>query len=333
MKISRILVKVTFGLVIIFCIVFTLFYGKNKISNKALLGETENYKGIITLWQVDSFEGGIGSRKQFLLKASRSFERKNPGVLVMVIEHTEESLKEELKKGILPDMISFGAGVEITGLNQLNFKTVSGGMIGDKVYATAWCRGGYSIIANPKLTSKIDENLDNLIVSQAKYTQPLTALYLEEYKTNELKIKQPMDAYVEFVLGKTPYLLGTQRDIIRLERREMEVISKPLEQFNDLYQYICVTATDSVKNFYSQNFIEHLLSEEIQKSIKEIGMFSTTLSVDYDNEHLIAMQKLNNFSTVSAFSSAIELKQMQENSLLLLGGRLELENKIKNMLV
>ncbi len=333
MKFYRRTIKIFLGIIIIFSLVFTLVYGKNQISNSQSLGQTEDYKGILTFWHIDSFEGGIGSRKQFLLKSARTFERKNDGVLVMVIEHTEASMTEEISKGNYPDLISFGAGVEISGFSELQIKNGRGGLIGDKSYAVPWCKGGYVLIANPKLTSQIGDSLDSLLVSQAEYTQPLTSLILEGVSAEKIIVKKPMDAYVEFVCGKTPYFLGTQRDISRFERRQMEVISRPIKNFNDIYQYVCVTSSSAQKRIYAEEFIEHLLSQQVQQSLSEIGMFSNIFKVQFNNEHLSKMQDVENLSTVSAFANGKILKQMQENSLQFFNGRKELEIKIKNMLV
>ncbi len=333
MKFLRIFTRVFLGLIIIFSVLFTMLIGKSNINQTHSSNSEKTYKGILTVWQIDSFEGGTGSRKQFLLKCARSFEYKNQGVLIMVIEHTEQSFKKEMLNNNYPDLISFGTGIEVSGFSELNLKNGRGGVIGKKTFAVPWCRGGYVLIANPKLTSEIPDKLDSLMVSQGEYSQPLTALYLEGITSNNLVVKQPMDAYVDFVAGKTPYLLGTQRDINRLERRQMEVITRPLEKFNDIYQYIAVTAKDSTKAFYAESFIEHLLCEKNQLCLKEIGMMSSCFEVEYYNQHLSKMQKLENFSTVSAFSNASLLKEMQQNSRLLLGGQKELEIKIKNMLI
>ncbi len=334
MKIFRLCVRIFLALIIVFSISFTLFFGRYKITQDHEFSKTENYKGVLTLWQVDSFEGGTGSRKQFLLKVAREFEKKNVGVLVMVVEQTPASVKESLKQGEKPDLISFGAGTEISEFSELKISQTSvGGMIGQKVCAIPWCRGGYTLIANPKLTQTFETELESLLVSQNEYTQPLTALYLEGINAKDITVKSPMDAYVQFVAGKTPYFLGTQRDVIRLERREMEVITRPLAEYNDLYQYVSLTSQSGIKNYYAQEFIELMISQKVQENLNEIGMMSNILKVDYSNPHLVKMQELSGFATVSAFASPQELKEMQENALLLSGGKKDLEIKIKNMLV
>ncbi len=333
MRIFKFCARIFLVFIIIFSILFTLFFGRFKITQSHSFGSAESYKGILTLWQVDSFEGGTGSRKQFLLKVARAFERQNEGVLVMVLEHTPQSVKESLLDSS-PDLISFGIGTEIGAFSQINAKAFSqGGMVGQKSCALPWCRGGYTLIANPKLVSEIGNNLESLLVSQGEYTQPLVALYMEGISASTIEIKSPMDAYVQFVAGKTPYFLGTQRDINRLERRGVEVITRPLTKYNDLYQYVALTSSDSLKASYAEQFIETLLSPSIQQTLSEIGMMSEYEKVSFANSHLSNMQNLSGFSTVSAFVAPQSLKEMQENSLLLMGGKKELENKIKNMLV
>ena len=92
MKIFRFIVSVA----IVLSLTFTAFIGKDKINEQSKITAPSEYKGIISLWQIDGFEGGSGSRKQFLLKVAREFEKKNNGVLVMVINHTFLSAKENV---------------------------------------------------------------------------------------------------------------------------------------------------------------------------------------------------------------------------------------------
>jgi hypothetical protein len=172
-----------------------------------------------------------------------------------------------------------------------------------------------------------------MLVSQGEFTQPTLALFVDGIKVNSINIKKPMDAYVEFVLGKTSFFLGTQRDVHRLERRGVEVKVKTLNSYNDLYQYVSVTSTDALKSVYAEKFIEHLLSEKIQKNLSSIGMMSCFYTVDFDNIHLNEMQNAKEFKTISAFTPSTVLKEMQSISLKALAGNTESQIKIKNILV
>ncbi len=317
---------------ITFVIMFSAFFGVKRISVKPNAVKPTEYKGIITLWQIDSFEGGRGSRKQFLLDVATAFEKTNKGVLVMVISHTKTSAEADFAKGIYPDIISFGGGVEVANSVKVNYaRTFKGGNLDDDAYYTPWCRGGYAIISNPKLATHDGGNIEKLLVSQAEYTQPLLALLEQGITATEIEVLLPMDAYVKFTVGKTPYFLGTQRDVTRLLNRGMEFNITPLGEFNDLYQYIGVTSTDTAKALYAEKFINYLVSDKVQKKLNKISMFSPYIDVGFEEEPLQEMQNVKQNKTISAFTSAVQLKNLQELSLAALRGDENAKIKIKNI--
>ncbi len=333
MKILRILT----GVSLICCILFTATIGKNIIGKTEAITQSQEYKGIITMWQIDGFEGGTGSRKQFLLKVARGFEKENNGVLIMVVDQTYQSATESIKNGKLPDLISYSNGLESSNiLTEITpSKTIPSCQMGGKTYATAWCRGGYVLISNPELTQEVIPNneIDCLLVSQGEYTEHLTAIVMEGIKVKSVKVKKPMDAYVEFVAGKMPYFLGTQRDLVRLNNRGMNVNAYPLVGFNDLYQYVSVTSTEQLKGVYAEKFIEYLISEKVQSKLTEIKMFSEYYKLNFDDEKYSALQSVKGFKSISALSAPEQLKELQRISALALSGETDYINKIKNMLV
>ncbi len=321
--------------VITFSISFTAFYGANRIGVTPDAVKPTEYKGIITLWHIDSFEGGRGSRKQFLLDVATSFEKQNKGALVMVVSHTKESAEDSLKNGILPDLISFGGGVDVNNPVQCCFfRTFKGGIIDKTEYFVPWCRGGYVLITNPKLVPEYKgEKIDNLLVSQNTYTQPLIATLEENITADQITALSPMDAYVKFTNGKTPYLLGTQRDVCRLINRGMDFNVTPLTKFNDLYQYIGVLSNDALKTAYSEKFINFLLDDKIQAKLNKISMFSVFSDVDYDESALKKMQNVAQEKTLSVFTSSVELKNLQALGLSAMQGDDGAKIKIKNILI
>ena len=330
MKFSRII----FSVLLVFSIAFTMFFGYNKLTFQDAEVKPKDYKGILSMWHVDSFEGGSGSRKQFLLDTAIAFEKQNEGVLVMVTSLSAQGVKERLDKGECPDLISFGGGVEVKNMSELSCNDLSvGGKVGGEGYATAWCKGGYALIANAEKIDTIPNELTSLSVSQAEYTLPLVAFVLEGLTAQNIKVKAPLDAYIDFVNGKSDYFLGTQRDVVRLSNRGLNVVCRPMNAYNDLYQYISVTATDSEKNLYAQKFVSFLLSETVQKKLFKISMFSDFYQVDYQDGHLSNLSKIANERTISVFTPSIKLKELQSQSYLAVNGDSEALNKIKNMLV
>ena len=55
------------------CVMLLVYGIVAKKTEKPIL-EVEGYKQILELWHIDSFEGGIGSRRDFLLKRAISFD-------------------------------------------------------------------------------------------------------------------------------------------------------------------------------------------------------------------------------------------------------------------
>lgn len=325
--------RVAVAMLLTASVLFSVFFGLKMIGVKPDAVERTEYKGIVTLWHIDSFEGGRGSRRQFLLDAAAGFEKIHKGVLVMVISHTKASAEADFEKGIYPDLISFGGGTEVKNAVAFNAeRSFKGGNAGDKTFFTPWCRGGYVLISNPKLAEYSGGAIEKLLVSQAEYTQPLIALNEQGITSVETEILPPMDAYVKFTGGKIPYMLGTQRDVFRLVSRGMDFLTTPFTEYNDLYQYIGITSTDTVKTLYAEKFINYLLSDAVQNKLSKISMFSQFVNVPFDDASLSEMQSVNAKKTLSAFTPAIELKNLQSLALSALNGDEPSRIKIKNVL-
>lgn len=326
------ILRIVFAAVLVTVTAFTGFYGENAIKNNGVSIAPAEYKGILTLWNIDTFEGGVGSRKQFLLSVSREFEKKNTGVLVMALDHTAESAEQAFSDGNVPDLISFGAGVNVKNLRSLNVNAfVAGGGYNGNVYAVPWCRGGYCLIENPEFIDNKNSE-PPLLVSQGEYTNPLVAYALSGKEKTEAEIMSPMNAYVKFVSGKSRYMLGTQRDINRLITRGMDFTTVPLSGYNDLYQYVAVTSASDEKAAISAEFIKYLISDEVQKKLTKIGMYGCFSSVEYDSPDMAAMQKVKSEYVLSAFSSKELITELQTRGERAAAGDTEEIAKIKKLI-
>ncbi len=317
--------RIISGVSLVAAILCTFFFGADKISENKSFAEEKEYKGVITVWQIDTFEGGTGSRKNFLLSAARGYERRETGVLVMVVSHTVESATEALEKGETPDAVSYGIGFPLRGVKKLSTEnSFCGGTIDGDVYAVPWCRGGYVLIENPMLKgnqsgqrkgeNKLpDLSEENILVSDGEYTAPLCAVALSGLKIRSCEILTPMEAYIRFTEGKTRYFLGTQRDVVRLTRRGMSFKAYPLSSYNDLYQYVSLTSASPEKSVYAERFIEYLISESVQETLGKICMFSVSSYTEQESEALIEMQKTSAQATIPFYTdekSHAELKAL-----------------------
>ena len=131
-------------------------------------------------------------------------------------------------------------------------------------------------------------------------------------------------------------LLGTQRDVHRLERRGVSVRVKPLGEFSDLVQYLSVTTTDGVKGGYAKKFLQHLRSQEVQKTLGDIGMISVTNTEVYADGG--AMQSLQKSAfgierTISPFLSVTHLKEVMNLCLSALQNGAESDEIVKEYAV
>jgi hypothetical protein len=184
------------------------------------------------------------------------------------------------------------------------------------------------VIENPNYKQK-----DNsLVVSVAKYNKPLVAYALNDLGGYNLTLKQSMDAYISFTAGKYRYMLGTQRDVIRLRQRGMECEYKPLSVFSDLYQYLSITSTSNEKYQYLLDFVSHVLSEKVQKELYKIGMMSAFYKVPTENDVLDEMQNQTINYTVSPFLSKENLSNIDTLTNPLLSGESMGDEKIKKIL-
>lgn len=230
---------------------------------------------VLTVWQIDTFEGGRGSRAQYLQnKADEYFKDVNCYVTVTTI--SSEAAKENLANGNIPDMISYGAG--FIGLESyINNK--------DYIYKT-WCRGGYCLITIDESADFTDISEQNTIINQGKENLVLvTAMFLG---VNNAAQEKPTGAYVDLINGKYKYLLGTQRDIYRFKSRNLTIKVKPINEFNDLYQNISILTNDPVNYSKCSGFISYLT--ENNEDADKIGMFADGKTIYSDEMH--AMETL-----------------------------------------
>lgn len=254
---------------------------------------------VLSLWHVDTFEGGRGSRAAFLKRAASAYCRSRSETYVLVSQYTVEGVKEAFSRGAYPDLLSFGAGCAI---DPSLFLPLSGKVFssvslceGDVVYP--WCVGAYFLFSKTENFSRA--NLSTAIVSGGRnnLAQTAAALYFSSVgdfsgggiKRENWLIEESTAAYVDFLQGKREYLFGTQRDVFRFSVRKAEVFARVSCAYDDLYQYAGVTNAGEAtgrsgaegKRAKSEcaEFLAYLLSENVQKRLTEIGMLSPLFDV------------------------------------------------------
>ena len=250
--------KFAFGIICIaFFISFICIYCKKESANAI------NESTALSVWQIDSFEGGKGSRADFLQDVGKEFNKKE-NCYISVTSLSAEAARLNLSHGNVPDIISYGAGTY--GLE--SFVTDF----------TAWCHGSYCLLTLDTNCDFSDANADNTVVNSGKDNfVDIAALFCG---LQDAEYENSTSAYVQLINGEYKYLLGTQRDIFRLKTRNVSFSIKPLTDFNDLYQNISIT--NKCKNgAYAQKYIDFLLSKKSE--LNKIGMFSDGVKL-YNDE-------------------------------------------------
>lgn len=302
---------------------FDIPYGKNQSS-------LPQYKGVLTLWHVDSFEGGSGSRAEFLKGRAIEFESKYKGVFISVQSYTYEQVRQKLQNGDTFDLISFGGGVgslvktklsAYTGAMNVRDDIAKSGEIGGSVFALPWAFGGYFAAAfDDMLTQsgnalsvetlfdlsyekndKSKTRLMSLGLGLADFNNPFAALNTANAKgTSENFFGDMLTSYqaYERFLAKDSFvaLLGTQRDLARLNLRQSQgrlggISTLYLSGYTDLVQYIAFSG-EGTKAFYAQKFMEYLTSDEAQQKLSRIEMFSPCLSLYTSGMHFDMQEAL-----------------------------------------
>ena len=228
-------------------------------------GKAETVRRVVRVWNIDTFEGGTGSRTAFLKSVARRVEEKTEGAYFLVLSLTAEGARQALAEGDWPDMLSFGIGFSEHAERALPLPyQFAGGELSGEVRAYPWCAGGYYLFS---LSDDFGEE-GNTAVSCGGSNLPQVAAALAGIGGEELP---SLTAYTGFLKGDYRYLLGTQRDICRFRARNVTVHSRPLEGYSDLYQYISVLSVERKGDCLA--FLGELLSPETQAKLTALGMF------------------------------------------------------------
>ena len=316
------------------CLLVCIFYPFVKVEDKNL-SSNSGYKAIITVWQIDSFEGGVGSRTSFLRNVTSEYHKKNKDVLFLVVSHTVSSATLAIQQGKIPDVISYGnCGLDLAGIakNMGTTKDTDGGVVNGKRYAYPWLKGYYFYITHKNSNkNKVDKTF---VVENETYSGAL-ALIGENTSVKNAVFMQSKECLVNFKSNKNSALVGTQRDIVRLRSQEVLFDAVPISNFCDLYQYASITTKSDSKVSYCQSFIEYLISDDVQRKLVNLKMFSVNgVSLYGEDEIFLQAEKSVVKYTLSPFmtkNQIVEIKNQAKECVLQSKGQEELIKLFKQL--
>ncbi len=262
---------------------------------------------VITVWQIDMFEGGKGARKDSVSRLAKAYEKTQKSLYTSVIEQTVEGAEQKLASGIKPDLISFSAGLD--GVESLAKKLpmsdgFAGSVNGD-TFAVAWAYGGYFLI------SKTESYNELFISSGLGYNSPCAAAYLSGIDIENATILPPEEAFSSFEKSENGALIGTQRDLVRAERKNSKPVIKPLGEYTDLVQYMAITADE--ENFEaSLSFLKYFLSESENETEKLNLLSPYKKQKTSDNQVIARLLELKPTKTLYAFTPEEVIASLDE---------------------
>ena len=294
--------------------------------------KARNQETILELWHVETFEGGTTSREKYLEKRAIEFEKQNKGVFVLVKSVSLSELELSFKENKMPDLISFGYGVQnqfkdkLVALNLENSTFLKqsfydSGLNGGRLLAVPYCYSRNLLFSTPEKLEKAgvngSETLNNILFN-AGYTiktkkktkvvyscvyggQNTPNLMLESAVQNailpESATLSSFNAYLKFYGGGATILLGSLRDLARLENKLKsgeitKLLCEPYSNETSLTQNLGVFASSSSeKQRFSTMFIDYCLSPFAQAQVAGVGLLSPTQNIYSQNSALGQIEK------------------------------------------
>lgn len=275
--------KIVSGILLLILCIYVPCFALKKALNYEIYKEPAIETEIYTLWHIETFEGGSKARIDYLKAVARQIEAENAGVLIMIKPISPENLSNELET-LAPNMISFGFGVGKTVLSKLQplsstfdvrDELVESGKFNNSVYALPYMLSGYAMITHGSLTK-------NFHCGQNGYTMP--EKIFSSLNLTPTENESQYEAYKDFVYDNSVTLLGTGRDVFRVNNlnktgRASAIIS-PVDNYTDLIQYFGIITQDEITN----KFLSYVLSNERQMELNKYSLFTSKNFKIYTDE-------------------------------------------------
>lgn len=275
------IIWVNYILLIVFVICVPIFCFNNEIFID-INSNNDNTTQIFELWHIETFEGGSVSRELYLKRCAINFEKIYSNKLIVVKTISPENLEDSLAIS-KPDIVSFGYGVGDKLIKYLKSFTKSYGVreeilqsayISGKQMAIPYILSGYVYASlQDKTVEEWLEKGEQIYSQNSGYT---SAEYVYgNQPINNGKLLTGYQAYYEFTQNKAKILLGTGRDLYRvnnlIEKGKLSASFSYVNNYTDLVQYIGITNQNEV----TQNFVQYLLSDKMQIELNNYSLYST----------------------------------------------------------
>ncbi len=274
----RRLKKIINILVIVIFTTFCCMFCFNRYNSSHLIAGDNSALKVYEVWHIESFEGGGGSRFQYLKNLALLYEKTHPTDLFLIKLVQAEDV-EELLSASSPDLISFSEQTAKTILPHLqtlennygvkdNF--LNSAMFNNQLKGLPYIASGYCYFTKSEISSS-----ENLELYTANSNSHSAISLLNNEIVNQNSTMTSFQCYCKFVNSKNIKLLGTARDLYRLQHLQnlgrLSFNCEPVNEFSDLIQYLGIINSSQAVN----EFIEFVINDENQINLSKIGLFST----------------------------------------------------------
>lgn len=261
---------------------YVLAFGIKKARNYEILKGEHKQQTIYTIWHIETFEGGGKPRVDYLKTIARNMEREDNQILFMIKAIAPEKLSAELEVN-KPDIISFGFGVgeiilpylvNLENTFNVRDELIISGSFNKKFYAVPYIVSGYAMFNHSMQANDFHVGTNN-------YTKPQNIYSALNLKPKEAESQY--EAYKDFVYDKKVQLLGTTRDLFRINNLNSigrtNAIINPIDTYTDLIQYLGIINSNET----TQKFLSLALSDTYQNSLVDYSLFSSKYNKIYSS--------------------------------------------------
>jgi ABC-type glycerol-3-phosphate transport system substrate-binding protein len=158
-----------FAVTVLF-LVFSPAIIREGLGSGASAGKEKSFKGILTLWQINGWQGGGQPVSLCIKKCIRDFENRNVYVFIDTVVLTPAKAAEKLAAGETPDLLSFPAGflsdpsrlTPLDGAVLQNTPLKASALFDGKYYALPILMNPYMLYINEELLSEREVEVESL---------------------------------------------------------------------------------------------------------------------------------------------------------------------------
>lgn len=226
------------------------------------------------------------------------------------------------------------------------------GKVDGLIYAMPWCAGFYSLISTKEKLEKAGKYSEDVCLADVAFDSGYSYKLGKKEKTSvsltfgangklmpqnailaynknsivqengvdaNAKNQTQYSAYSKFVINEATILLGSQRDLFRIQNKQKQgkmedVLVCPLTGYTDMVQFMMLAKNeDGLRKKYAEKFALFLVEEDSQKAVEKMGMFAVKHFPETSYEGIMRDITLGNISDCRLFGVFDKIKEFEQS--------------------